>query len=109
MARIRELRAENAPRIGSAASTSLSGYDIAAWADRGYQVVLELLEGPGAAGDDAPLAQWLPAFRTLLKSVKDVLAKDPADEDGGRAGAISDALMAIDEVEREAPAAWGSR
>ena len=44
IARVHQLRAENAPRISSPESTSFSGYHIAEAADLAYGDALDLLE-----------------------------------------------------------------
>jgi hypothetical protein len=94
LAAIGALRKENAPRIRDPQYRSLTGYNIAEWADRGYgeseSIVRDAKPGKGQT-----LQAYGARLLRLLQKAQTRYSESPADEDGGGAGAVVDAIRAL--------------
>ncbi|MBF0217154.1 MAG: hypothetical protein HQL30_09200 [Candidatus Omnitrophica bacterium] len=76
---------------------TFTGYNMAAWSEHGYALALKLVELSPSRGDETA-RNYADRIIGHLKAIKKEYSDDPADQDGGGAGAFQSAIMAVDEL-----------
>jgi hypothetical protein len=91
---VQQLRRENAPRISDIQWTSYTGYNYGRWADKGFNIVLGLLnETVADPGEMGPA--YLRRICDAARQVREDYRNNAADEDGACSGAIDAAIWAM--------------
>lgn len=102
-AEIQRLRNANRSKIADPFWTSSAGHNIAAWADRGYEEALQILDRT-PAGQGESFEGYAGRLAQVLEAAKRRFAADHADEDGGATGAVGDVLETLASLNPPGPA-----
>ncbi len=92
------IRQENEARIGDPYFSSSTGYNMAAWAEKGYEQAM-MIVGINFPKEEESVAEYAARLKRLLEVKQGEYVNDNADEDGGAAGALTDALMVLERLD----------